>query len=485
MRTSRIVLTLIGAVLALLGFVACLTGATLVVVHATQRDSAGFYTSGRHVYATPTAAIVTRGEIHTGATSNGDWVPVRRLGTLRIRATSSQPIFIGVGPKSDVERWLAGVEYDRLKDVSLWPFRTHYERHSGVAQAGPPTAQPFWVAQATGAASETLRWDVTGGKWALVVMNADGRPGVRVNADVGVRTGVLLPAGLIAGGIGLVLLAGGVGMAVAGTRGARDLTGSPGRRPAPTDGSEPAYPVRVDGRLDEPLSRWLWLVKWVLIIPHVIVLAFLWSAVVVLTVVAWFAIVFTGRYPRSLFDFNVGVMRWTWRVGFYTLSAFGTDRYPPFTLEPDPDYPADLAIDYPEHLSRGLVWMKSWLLAIPHLVIVGIFAGGLGASWSGSSRVASGGGLIAIIAIIAIIAVAFTARYPRGLFDFLMGMNRWCYRVLAYVALMRDEYPPLRFDSGGTDPGSAGDHPVSPAPPAPPAPPPAPPPSDAPDLVTH
>src|SRR5450755_371053 len=134
------------------------------------------------------------------------------------------------------------------------------------------------------------------------------------------------------------------------------------------------YPARLDGQLDPAVGRWLWLVKWLLVIPHVVVLFFLWCAVTVLTVVAGFAILFTGRYPRAIFDFNVGVMRWTWRVGFYTTSAFGTDRYPPFSLEPDPSYPADLQIDYPRHLSRGLVLVKWWLLAIPHYLVVAVFA---------------------------------------------------------------------------------------------------------------
>ena len=207
-----------------------------------------------------------------------------------------------------------------------------------------------------------------------------------------------------------------------------------------------AYPVRVDGALDRHLSRWLWLVKWFLAIPHYVVLAFLWLAFAVLSVVAFFAILFTGQYPRAIFEFNVGVLRWTWRVQYYSYGALATDRYPPFSLHDDPAYPARLQVEYPQRLSRGLVLVKWWLLAIPHYLVVGLFVGGAYAVWHS--------GLIGVLVLIAAVIVAVTGSYPGPVFDFVLGMNRWVLRVAAYAALMTDRYPPFQLDMGGTDPGS-------------------------------
>lgn len=213
------------------------------------------------------------------------------------------------------------------------------------------------------------------------------------------------------------------------------------------------YPLQLTGQLAPKLSRGLWLVKWLLAIPHVIVLFVLWIAFAAASIVALFAILFTGRYPRGLFDFNVGVLRWSWRVGFYSYSALGTDEYPPFTLKDVPDYPARLDVAYPESLSRGLVLVKWWLLAIPHYLIVAVFAGGGLAAWAGGGGwVAGSGGLIGLLVAIAGVILLFTSSYPTSLYDFVLGLNRWVFRVAAYSSLMTDVYPPFRIDMGGDEP---------------------------------
>jgi hypothetical protein len=198
-----------------------------------------------------------------------------------------------------------------------------------------------------------------------------------------------------------------------------------------------SYPVTVRGELSKPPSQGWWLLKWLLGIPHYIILAFLLVAFVVVAIIAFFAILFTGKYPKDLFEFNTGVLRWMWRVGFYSYEVLGTDKYPPFSLKPDDDYPADLQIEYPERLSQGLVLVKWWLLAIPHYCITYFFQGG-----AGEDR---GGGLVSALAFFAAIALLFTGKYPESIFKLVVGMNRWSYRVIAYASLMTDQYPPFRL----------------------------------------
>ena len=214
-----------------------------------------------------------------------------------------------------------------------------------------------------------------------------------------------------------------------------------------------APPVVVTGRLEEHLSRWLWLVKWLLVLPHVLVLVVLWPLFLVTTALAGVAILATGRYPRGLFELNSGILRWTWRVNYYAYGALGTDRYPPFTLRDVPDYPARLEVHYPEHLSRGLVLVKWWLLVLPHYLVVALLVGG---GWwafgtAGDGARVEGPGLIAVLVLVAGVVLTFSGRYPRPLFDLVVGLDRWVLRVAVYAGLMTDTYPPFRLDMGGSE----------------------------------
>jgi hypothetical protein len=482
-----VVVVVIGSFLALLGVIGVLAGGALTLAAATQRDGAGYFHTDTERFSSGTFAITSNDvDLGTG-TRPKDWgVELGDLFRVRLRAAPAErgvPVFVGIGRTADVNRYLHGVSRDVVRDVDLDPFRVKYRTIAGGSEPGAPGDEDFWVAKSGGPGRRTVVWEPTSGNFTVVLMNADGSRGVDANASVGVSVHHLwaIVAGLFV--VGVILLAGGVALIVAAghraTAGVRPVpeaavagavpAGAAAGIPAGVGGEVAApprpQPLPLVGSLDEPLSRWLWIVKWLLAIPHFVVLVFLWLAVLVLWVVALFAILFTGRYPRGIFDFNVGVMRWTWRVAFYATGVLGTDRYPPFSLSAAADYPATLEVDYPDQLSRGLVLVKWWLLAIPHYVIVGIIGSGFWIGvfsfdrgrWSAGGWGTWGGGLLGILVLIAGVRLLFSGRYPRDMWGLVVGLNRWVFRVAAYALLMTDVYPPFHLDQQpeGTDPVGA------------------------------
>jgi len=470
MRTGRVIALVIGCLLVIPGLAMLLGGGGLLVASLVARDDDGYFHTTLDRFETSTVAITAEDLTFAAEPGSPDWLVDALDADVRLRVTSASSdgeVFAGIGPAAAVDAYLAGVGHDELVDVDAGA-EPEYRRRTGGDDVDPPIDQEFWEATAAGPGTQELLWEATSGRWAAVVMNADGSPGVAADVDVGVKAGFVIPLGLILLGAGAVLTAGAVALIVAGATGGR-------ARPLPAEATEAAAgdavddledvdvlvggptgvsPLSLNASLDPALSRWMWLVKWFLAIPHFVVLVFLWIAFVVLTVIAGFSILFTGSYPRGIFDFNVGVLRWSWRVSYYaTTGGVGTDRYPPFSLGPEPGYPATLHVAYPGELSRGLVLVKWWLLAIPHYVIVSLLAGGA-IRWTDADDrwSAGGGGLLGILVVIAGVVLLFRGQYPRSLFDLIIGFNRWIYRVIAYAALMTDRYPPFRLDQGGVDP---------------------------------
>jgi len=190
------------------------------------------------------------------------------------------------------------------------------------------------------------------------------------------------------------------------------------------------YPARLhfDGPVE--IENWRPLVHWLLAIPHFVVSWALKIVQQVLQLVAFFTVLFTKKVPRELFDIIVMTMRYRWRVDTYVL--WMRTSYPRFDLTPssgDPgDDPASISVDYPAELNRWLPLVK-WLLAVPHyLLLVVLYVGAV------------------FVALGAFFAVLFTGRYPEGMRSYLIGVNRWSLRVLAYAGFLRDEYPPFSLE---------------------------------------
>jgi hypothetical protein len=366
---GRIVLVVVGSLLALIGLAVLAGGAFLLWADRMQRDEDGYFTTSTERLSTAGHALV--GEDFDIADEVPNWIfGEGRLATVRIRARADDPnraVFLGIGPERDVAAYLAGVEHSVVTDLDDEPFRAEYRDVAGTRTPEPPGAQGFWAARASGPGRQDLRWDVRSGRWTAVAMYADGSPGVDLDVDLGATADWVfeLSLGLIAGGAVLLALAvlmivlaarrarrspeaprgppGAPGGAVAG-RAAAGAAGEPAGSGEVLSGPPPAAavpaaapsvtaapapppppdPVAVEGELDPRLSRWLWLVTWLLALPYWIVLVVLWVAFAAVTLLV------TGRYPRSIFELVVGLNRWVLRVLAY--AALMRDEYPPFRL---------------------------------------------------------------------------------------------------------------------------------------------------------
>lgn len=460
-----------GVVLTVLGLVLGAVGLLLSAAQQSQEDGQFLYTETQRFHAVGNAITTSpiAVDLGEGEAVDPDGLDVDDLITVRIRATPVVPdqrVFLGIAEADAVDEYLRDVPHSVLGDdpwddgVEMGPVTWGSEEDPdaalrpvpGTRTPEPPLVQGIWAHAITGSTAQALDVNLRPGNWVVVMMNADGGRPLWVDLQVGAHTELLglvdaaapLVSGLIALVLGIPLVL--FGAAGLGRHVGRGHVGGGAADPGRSD------PLRLTGLPDDRVSRGLWLLKWLLAIPHYIVLAVLSVAVVVVTVAAGLTILVTGRYPRPWFDFVVAAMRWHWRVGFYAYAVLGTDRYPPFALG-RADYPADLDVAYPGHLSRGLVLVKWWLLVLPHLLVTGIITGGgiVAVNVSDSDAGSWSASLLGLLVLIAAIGLLFTGRYPSGLFALNVGLNRWVYRVASYSLLLRDEYPPFRLDQGPED----------------------------------
>jgi len=209
---------------------------------------------------------------------------------------------------------------------------------------------------------------------------------------------------------------------------------------ATAESSGADYPVRLEVVRPDMQSRITnfplgigTFIRFILAIPHLIIIYFLQIVANIVYFIACFGILFTGRYPQGLYNFYVGYMRWNANITGYLVSAY--DKYPPFSLDMQPAYPLALSVDYPQELNRILNfpifigYLIKAILLIPHYIILMFL-------------------VIAamVVLFIAQFAILFTGSFPEGMHRFMIGVGRWSIRITAYNVALTDKYPPFSLN---------------------------------------
>jgi hypothetical protein len=212
----QVLLLLVGGLAVVLSAAMLVGGAKIAWIDNTARDDAGYLNSSRVQLFTNAFALTSDPfDVHIGNLrrwiSDEDW-----LGRVRLQGESADPdvgVFVGIGPTSDVERYLADVELDRVSGLYADTLRPTYVRRAGGRAPSPPGAQSFWVASASGRGGQAFTWQAESGSWTVVAMNADGSRGVDIRARAGAELAfldwlgaTLLGAGALIFGCGAVMI---------------------------------------------------------------------------------------------------------------------------------------------------------------------------------------------------------------------------------------------------------------------------------------
>jgi uncharacterized membrane protein len=234
MRPAKIVAIVFGVLLIIIGLALLIPGVVVLGISGAQTD--GFFTTTDRVLTSPGYALAT-GDIDMNI-GRADWITNGGIGVVRVRASSTgtAPIFIGLGPTDQVSAYLDGVAYDQVTDPGFFSSPVQYSHYDGAAPAAPPGQQAFWTAKQEGTGPQTLEWNVVGGNWTLVLMNADASAPVEANVSLGVHLGFLRPLGIGLTVAGVVILAVGILLVVLGAR-------RPRRPVEPVYAGAPGYPA--------------------------------------------------------------------------------------------------------------------------------------------------------------------------------------------------------------------------------------------------